>query len=225
MPEAVLASVVFLIGIELVDIAGMRKILALAADEFVVAAVTASSSWCVGVEQGIMLAIVLSLHRPPPPLLPPRRHACSRRTTGGRLPRASRVDAGDARTLAGLVVYRFAASLYYANANRFSEQILELVAGRGRRLTWLCIDAVGHRRHRLQRRRDHLDARCGELQDARRPARIAEVRPDVRAELDRYGITEAIGRGRILRHGAGCDRGVRGCRRPGGPREQLSQRQ
>ena len=38
LPNAVLAAVVFLIGIELVDIAGMRRIARVRPDEFVVAA-------------------------------------------------------------------------------------------------------------------------------------------------------------------------------------------
>ncbi len=64
LPNAVLASVVLLIGIELVDIAGMRKVLRLRPDEFVVAAATALTAMTVvliGVEQGIILAIVASV--------------------------------------------------------------------------------------------------------------------------------------------------------------------
>ena len=61
MPDAVLASIVFLIGIELVDIVGLRTILRWRVDEFVVAALTAVVVVVFGVEQGILLAIVLSL--------------------------------------------------------------------------------------------------------------------------------------------------------------------
>ena len=61
LPNAVLSSVVFLIGLKLVDIKGMREILRLRKDEFIVAAVTAVVVVGIGVEQGIILAIVLSL--------------------------------------------------------------------------------------------------------------------------------------------------------------------
>ncbi len=61
LPNAVLASVVFLIGVKLIDIRGMREILRLRKDEFAVAAATAVVVVVVGVEQGIILAIVLSL--------------------------------------------------------------------------------------------------------------------------------------------------------------------
>ena len=61
MPNAVLAAVVFLIGLKLVDYKGMTSILRLRPGEFVVALLTAATVVVVGVEQGIILAIVLSL--------------------------------------------------------------------------------------------------------------------------------------------------------------------
>ena len=68
LPNAVLASVVFLIGLKLVDISGMREIRRLRKDEFVVALQTAAVVVVIGVEQGIILAIVLSrpVARAPP---------------------------------------------------------------------------------------------------------------------------------------------------------------
>ena len=68
-PNAVLASVVFIIGIELVDIAGMRKIFGVRTNEFVVATITATTVVVVGVEQAVILAIVVLGHRPPAPQL------------------------------------------------------------------------------------------------------------------------------------------------------------
>ena len=50
--QAVLASIVFLIGIELVDHIGMRKILRWRVDEFVIALTTAAVVVVIGVEQG-----------------------------------------------------------------------------------------------------------------------------------------------------------------------------
>ena len=61
MPEAVLSAIVFLIGVDLIDLAGMRKVFAERRSEFWVALITASMVVGVGVEQGILLAIVLSL--------------------------------------------------------------------------------------------------------------------------------------------------------------------
>ena len=61
MPNAVLAAVVFLIGLRLVDAKGMADIYRLRKGEFVVAAITAATVVIVGVEQGIILAIAISI--------------------------------------------------------------------------------------------------------------------------------------------------------------------
>ena len=61
MPNAVLAAVVFLIGVRLIDYLGMSDILRLRKGEFAVAAVTTLTVVVVGIEQGIILAIALSI--------------------------------------------------------------------------------------------------------------------------------------------------------------------
>ena len=137
LPNAVLSSVVFLIGIELVDIAGMRGSSRVRFDEFVVAA-----------DHG--------------------GHRCGRRRRAGgrargRSSRSSTTSAAaiarttpsscavpkgtelvkpapGSRTLPGLVIYRFGAGLYYANASRFAEEVLEIMTT-GDPVEWFCIDA------------------------------------------------------------------------------------
>jgi len=145
MPAAVLSSIVFLIGVELVDLRGMRTIFRWRVDEFVVAAITALVVVAVGVEQGILLAVVLSL-------LDHVRHSYHPRDTlliklaSGRWRTAPvPVDASDASTTdaePGLVVYRFGASLYYANANRFTEELRTLLDRSGGPPAWICIDCA-----------------------------------------------------------------------------------
>ena len=191
MPEATLAAVVFLIGIELVDIAGMRRILRVRKDEFFVAILTAVVVVCVGVEQAIVLAIVVSVidhlrrsYRPNDGVLVPH--------PDGAL-HSSPVAPG-AATEPGLVVFRFAADLYYANANRFNEEILELVDGSGPPVRWLVIDAAAvfdvdySGGEMLRQVHSELGERGTQLA-------LADVTAPVRAQLDRYGLTEVIGAG------------------------------
>ena len=83
LPNAVLSSVVFLIGVKLIDVRGMREILRLRRDEFVGRAVTALVVVVVGVEQGIILAILLSLVAPRAAPLRPGRRWCWPGTTRG----------------------------------------------------------------------------------------------------------------------------------------------
>ena len=111
-------------------------------------------------------------------------------TTGAHLHATPAVPG--ARTLDGLIVYHFAASLYYANANHFSEEILGLTGEDQPAVQWLGIDASAiadidfSGAQTLRELAGSLDERGVQL-------RLAEVTPEVRAELDRYGLTEQIG--------------------------------
>ena len=138
MPKAVLAAVVFMIGIQLVDIEGMRSIYRVRKDEFIVATLTAATVVLLGVEQGIVLAIVASVigHL--------RRSYMT--ATAVMIPDVD--DKGfhsspfdpETRTVPGLAVYRFASDLYYVNANRLLEDLTAL-ADSTAPLEWVCIDA------------------------------------------------------------------------------------
>jgi sulfate permease, SulP family len=190
MPAAVLASVVFIIGIELIDVAGMRKIYGARLDEFIVATITAATVVIVGVEQAVILAMVFSVidhlrrsYAPKDSVLVP--------TTGGAHLRPTPVEPG-ARTLDGLVVYHFAASLYYANANRFSEEILGLTTEDQPKVRWLGIDASSIDDVDFSGA-ETLRELAGSLRDRETRLLLAEIAPDVRVELDRYGLTEVIG--------------------------------
>jgi high affinity sulfate transporter 1 len=191
MPTAVLASVVFLIGIELVDVLGLRTIFAMRRDEFAIAALTGLLVIVVGVEQAIIVAIVVSvmdhLRRSYAPT-----DAVLVTSPDGHL-RSLPVAQGG-QLVPGLVVYRFTSGLYYANANRFNEEVLALVDG---------ADPAGSV-HTLV-----LDASAvvdvdysggltlmqvvSELHDRQARFVVAQASDEVRAELDRFGITEAIG--------------------------------
>jgi SulP family sulfate permease len=138
MPEAVLAAIVFLIGIDLIDIAGMRRVFAQRRSEFWVALITAMMVVFVGVEQGILLAIVLSLidhtrrgYRPKNVVLIPGK-------SGGW--RAQPVSTR-AQAAPGLLVYRFTHSMYYANSQQLAEELTDLASRSEPPLRWLCIDA------------------------------------------------------------------------------------
>jgi len=61
VPEAVLAAVVFVLGTDLIDFRGMRRIYTARRGEFWVALATTVTVVLVGVEQGIVLAMALSL--------------------------------------------------------------------------------------------------------------------------------------------------------------------
>ena len=124
LPNAVLAVIVFLIGVKLIDHRGLAEIRRVARSEFFLALITAGTVVVFGVEQGILLAVVLSL-------LMHVRH--SYRPHTGVLVRDEadhwRIDEPVPGKLAepGMVMFWFGAGLFYANVSFFAEQVRKLV--------------------------------------------------------------------------------------------------
>ena len=100
------------------------------------------------------------------------------------------------RSQPGLVVYRFGAGIFYANAQRLSDEVLELVEGDSPP-RWFVLDATSI---------DDIDFTGGKTLEetvaelTRRGIQlaIAGAREDVRLELDRYGITASIGEAHLF---------------------------
>ena len=178
---------VFLIAIELIDVKGMRSIRAVRKREWAVALIAAAAVVVLGVEYGIVVAVVASI-------VDHLRHSYSPlnsvlvKSPAGRWQPAP-VTPG-ARTEDGLVVYRFGTSLYYANASRLLDDITMLV-GHGGPLRWLVLDcaAIGDVDYTasavLARVIEHVQ---------RRHIRFAmsTVLGPVRRQLDLYGISKAL---------------------------------
>jgi sulfate permease, SulP family len=188
LPNAVLSSVVFLIGVKLIAVKGMRTIYRLRRDEFWVALLTAVVVITIGVEQGIVLAIVLSL------IVHVKRHftphdAVVRWDEQGNL-RLDKPVPG-AVTEPGLVIYRFGVGIFYANAQRLSEEVMRLVdVSDPPRWLVLQADAI-----------DDIDYTGAQtVLELAGPSHqrgvvfaVAEADDDVRRELDRFGLTDKIG--------------------------------
>jgi len=138
VPNAVLAAIVFHIGIKLVDVRGLTEIRHASPPEFALALVTSAAVVVLGVEDGIVLAVVLSL------LQHVRR---SYRPLTGVLVRD---DAGHWRmedpipgTMAdpGLLIFWFGSDLFYANSAFFTAQVRRLVDESPTPVRWVVIDA------------------------------------------------------------------------------------
>jgi SulP family sulfate permease len=190
LPDAALAAVVFLIAIELIDIAGMRRILACRRHEFAIALLTTAAVVVLGVEEGIVLAVIASVIDHLRHSYNPRNSVLVKSPAGHWQP--APVLPG-ARTEEGLVVYRFGTSLYYANASRLLDDVAAL-AGHGGPLRWMVLDcaAIGDVDYTaaavLTRVIEHLRKR--HIRFA-----VSTVLGPVREQLDRYGIGAALGPG------------------------------
>lgn len=189
LPHATLSTIVFLIGFELLDIKGLRKVLYERPWEFWVALATMIAVVVLGVELGILVAIVLSLlvhtrhgYRPVNSVVIPNGH--------GRW-RAVPLN-NNAQLMPGLQVYRFTHGMYYANAELMSREVLYLVNSARPSLEWFCIDAAAV---------DDVDYTAAqalvtlsyELRKLGVCLVFAEVADRVRYGMDRSGITKAVG--------------------------------
>lgn len=194
MPNAVLSAVVFLIGLKLVDLVGMGRIYRLRKDEFVVALATAATVVAIGVEQGIILAIILSVVIVLMHVYKPHDRVVSFASDGK--PKLSHLDE-PVQAAPGLVIYAFGAELFYANASRFSEEIMEIVESADPPLRWLALDAaaVGDLDYSGA---DSVRQVATELEGRGASLVLCSVDPAVQKLLDAYGLTEKIGAGRIF---------------------------
>lgn len=194
LPRCVLGAIVFIVAIRLVD---LRKLLSLRREspgEYLLALTTAIVVVVVGVEQGIVLAMVLSLLRIVHHSYHPHTAVLSKGQDGTW--QLNPVVSG-ALTEPGVVIYRFGAALFYANAGRFAEEILLLVGPAPSSLRWVVVDAGAITQV------DYTAARVvRELQQdlAKRGIELVfvHVRSDLKPDLDRHHLTEVIGANRIF---------------------------
>jgi sulfate permease, SulP family len=189
LPRCVLASIVFTIACGMIDLAALRNIWRESPGEFYLAVVTAGAVIAIGVEQGILLAIALSIlrhvrhsYRPHAMLLAPD-------ATGRWMPGPA--TAGE-ETEPGLIVYRFGSDLFFANAKRFADQVRTLVVRAPTPIRWFIVDAgaiTDIDYSAAQAVRDLAD----EL--TRRDVRIvfARVSSYLRSDMDRHHITDVVG--------------------------------
>ena len=190
LPDAALAAIVFLIAVELVDIAGLRRILACRRQEFAIALLTTAAVVILGAEEGIVLAVVASVIDHLRHSYHPLSSVLVKSPAGHWRPAPV---APGARTEEGLVVYRFGSSLYYANTSRLTDDVTALSA-QGSPLRWMVLDgaAIGDVDYTaaavLTRVIEHLRKRHIRLA-------VSNVYDPVREQLDRYGISAALGPG------------------------------
>lgn len=123
-------------GVVLVDLAGMRYLLRHSRLEFIVALVTAVTVCVVGVTQGTVLAIALSLLNLIRRQCKPRDFVLARDEVGE--PVYQKALPG-MQSLPGIVVCRLDAELVYANASRFVDDVKAVVVGPPDPVRWLAL--------------------------------------------------------------------------------------
>ncbi|MFZ2088686.1 MAG: SulP family inorganic anion transporter, partial [Desulfobaccales bacterium] len=189
MPEAVLSTVVFLICVHLIDVQGLRRIYRERPWEFWVALITAATVVLVGVEEGILLALFLSLAIHTRHGYRPKNSLIVLDPGGGW--KSQTLDS-QAQTLPGLLMYRFTHGMYYANAGVLAEEVTRLVKEAHPPLSWFCIGATAV---------DDVDFTAaatlrtlhGILRDKKVKLVFVGVTPGVYAQLKLSGLVDLVG--------------------------------
>ncbi|HXX32081.1 MAG TPA: SulP family inorganic anion transporter [Myxococcaceae bacterium] len=189
LPRAVLAGIVFTVAVRLVDLGALLAILRESPVEWAMSVLTAATVPLVGVEQGIVLAMGLSL-------LWHVRHSYRPHSAVLVLDAAGRwvlrpPDPG-AETSPGLIVYRFGADLFYANDSRFTGEVRRLLAHAPTPVRWFVIDAGAITAVDYSAAQSVREL-CQELSGRGVRLVLARVTPFLAADLDRHGLTPVLG--------------------------------
>ena len=189
LPHCVLAAVVFTIAIGMIDLRTLRDIRRESPGEFYLALTTGATVVAIGVEQGILLAIALSLFRHVRHSYRPHTFMYKPDDSGRWMP--GPVTPG-AVTEPGLIVYRFGADLFYANQERFCDEVRELVTQAPAPLRCFVVDASAITDIDYSAARS-LRVLIEDLQSKRVRMIFGRVSRYLRGDMDRHRITAAIG--------------------------------
>ena len=195
LPEATLASVVFVIALHLMKVSTLRMLWHLPRrGEFWVALSTAVFVALVGVGGGILWAIVASIVTHLAQTSRPHNIVLTVDEQGNR---GETGVAPGGQTWPGLIVYRFSANLYYANAPRLVEDVRILMAPDREPVRLFVLD--GAEIHAMDWTSAEAIRKVIQIvHEAGGEFVVARVPNDARALLDYHGISELVGHDRGL---------------------------
>ncbi len=189
LPSTAIAAVVIVAGWRLVDVAGLRSVLRVRPWEFAVALIGAAGVVLLSITYGFLIAVALSIidrmriaHVPSDAILGEVSESGWHDVTKRRGALAPR----------GMMAYRFSSSLYFPNATRFHERVLQMVDDARTTPRWFVLDASAVSDVDYTAGQTLL-AVADELQQRGVVFAVAEVTDDLRELLARYGLVEKIG--------------------------------
>jgi high affinity sulfate transporter 1 len=194
MPQPVLAAVVITASISLFDLPELRRLYQIRRTEFLLAVACALGVAFVGVLEGIVIAVVLSV------VYIFRRAWSPYSTILGKSPGVPGFHDirryPDAEQVPGLLIVRWSAPLFFANANVFRDRIRNVVQASTPPPRWVLVAAEPI---------TDIDTTAGsmlrdldlELNAAGIHLAFAELQSDVRDAILRYGLLETIDQGHL----------------------------
>ncbi|MFC4127293.1 SulP family inorganic anion transporter [Nocardia rhizosphaerae] len=193
-PAAALGALVVYAALRLIDVRELRRIARFRRSELLLALVTAGAVLIFGVLYGVLVAVALSVFD----LL--RRIARGHDAILGFVPDVAGMhdvdDYPEAKPLPGLVVYRYDAPLFFANAEDFRKRALAAVDWSAERsgspVRWFVLNVEANVEVDLTAL-DAVEQVRAELASRGVVFAMARVKHDLRDDLDAFGMTERIG--------------------------------
>lgn len=194
LPIAALGAIVIVAAAGLVEIRGILALWKIRRSEFALGAIAFGGVALLGILPGIAVAVIASI------LNLVRRASRPHDAVLGRLPDVSgfgRIETGGAHATPGIIVYRFDAPLFFANAQHFLDRIRALVAEADPPAKFVLLDAeqisdidtTGT---------DSLIAVVDELHNAGIVFGLARTTRAIRETLEPAGVIDRIGHENIF---------------------------
>ena len=189
-PLAALGAIVIYAATRLVDLGEFRRLARFRRSEFALAVATLAGVLVFGVLKGILVAVAITAAE----ML--RRIARPHDAIQGRVSGLAGLhdvdDYPEAVLTPGLLVYRYDAPLFFANARDFKVRALAAAAEPGEQLRWFVLNVEANVELDITAL-DAVEEVRAELTDRGVVFALARLKQDVLALLEAYGIADRIG--------------------------------
>jgi sulfate permease, SulP family len=194
-PSAILGALVVYAAVRLIDLAGFRRLASFRRRELLLALGCLAGVLALDILYGVLVAVGLSVAE----LL--SRVARPHDAVEGLVPgMAGMHDVDDfptARTVPGLLVYRYDSPLFFANAEDFRRRALSSVDEQTGPVRWFVLNTEANVEVDITAL-DAVDELRRELDRRGIVFALARVKQDLRDDLDAYGLTASVGTDRIF---------------------------
>ncbi|MGX1541522.1 SulP family inorganic anion transporter [Streptomyces adustus] len=194
-PSAVLGSLVVYAAVRMVDLGGFRRLASFRRRELLLALGCLAGVLALDILYGVIVAVGMSVVE----LL--SRVARPHDAVEGLVPgMAGMHDVDDypqARTIPGLLVYRYDSPLFFANAEDFRRRALAAVDGQTEPVLWFVLNTEANVEVDITAL-DAVDELRRELIERGLVFALARVKQDLLDDLEAYGLAESVGRDLIF---------------------------
>ena len=194
-PTAALGAIVIYAALRLIDVAAFRRLLAFRRTELAIALAACIGVLAFNILYGVLVAIGLSVAD----LLirVARPHDAILGLVPGLAGMHDIEDYPDAQTVPGLVVYRYDAPLFFANAEDFRRRALAAAAREPGALRWFVLNVEANVEVDYTAL-EAMDAVREEISRSGAVFALARVKQDLLARLRSFGLADKIGEERLF---------------------------